>query len=203
MTSKSTAKKTSNKTSKKTPKKTQKEIKIIDTTSYGKLDCSSAVWDKANKIPGKDPNIWRKDSMGVTIKFAYLSSKTSKYAWNIDHIIPKTRGGSDLLSNLQPLNRIDNIRFSNKLTRDKPNYCKREHFNMVLEQRGIAPKKDQSVTLKIGCILYARQSPTGYNWNRAQIIYANKKEDKVIVYWIDNKYEDDLPYDSILFDKTL
>ena len=176
----------------------------MDTTSYGRKDCAITVWSNAIKIPGKNPNIWRKDDMGIMIKFNDLNSVTSKYAWNIDHIIPITRGGSNHLDNLQPLNRKDNIRFSNKLTRDNPKYCKRIHHNLLLEKRGIIkPKKDQSVILEIGSMVYARQSPTSYNWNLVKILYTNKKEDKVIVYWIDNKYEDDLLYDSLLFDTNL
>ena len=179
----------------RTNKKIRNNKKNMDTTSYGRKDCAITVWSNAIKIPGKNPNIWRKDDMGIMIKFNDLNSVTSKYAWNIDHIIPITRGGSNHLDNLQPLNRKDNIRFSNKLTRDKPKYCKRIHHNLLLEKRGIIkPKKDQSVILEIGSMVYARQSPTSYNWNLVKILYTNKKEDKVIVYWIDNKYDDDLLY---------
>lgn len=60
------------------------------------------VWDKAREIRGKNPNTYRRDPYGNTL---YKSSygKSTNMGWEIDHIKPKSRGGSDGLRNLQAL----------------------------------------------------------------------------------------------------
>jgi 5-methylcytosine-specific restriction endonuclease McrA len=60
------------------------------------------VWDKAKKIPGKNPNLYRKDPYDNEIyKAAY--GKNSPKGWDIDHIKPKSKGGSESIRNKQAL----------------------------------------------------------------------------------------------------
>ena len=61
------------------------------------------VWSRASKVRGKDPNKYRKDPYGNEI-YRGSYGKSSPMGWEIDHIRPKSRGGSDRLNNLQALN---------------------------------------------------------------------------------------------------
>ena len=66
-------------------------------------DQKDRVWDKADKVPGKDPEKYRKDPYGNEM-FYDSYGKDSPKSWEVDHIKPKARGGSDATRNLQALN---------------------------------------------------------------------------------------------------
>lgn len=73
-----------------------------------------AVWNKGQIIPGINPSIRRKDSCGAWISWGQYGNRDSDYneGWEIDHITPESRGGSDAITNLRPLHWKNNLRKS-------------------------------------------------------------------------------------------
>jgi 5-methylcytosine-specific restriction endonuclease McrA len=71
-------------------------------TTYNSSRCQDKVWDLAKTIKNQDSNLYRQDPYGNKIcKKSY--GKDTEQGWNIDHIKPSSRGGSDNLRNLQAL----------------------------------------------------------------------------------------------------
>lgn len=62
------------------------------------------VWSKGHAVPGADPALWRKDDHGFVMSYADHGNYQSPYGWVMHHVVPKTRGGTDALFNLQPVN---------------------------------------------------------------------------------------------------
>lgn len=61
------------------------------------------VWSKGRTIPGYDSNLYRKDSCGAWMTKSQYGNVNSEYGWEIDHIKPVAKFGTDDLDNLQPL----------------------------------------------------------------------------------------------------
>jgi len=71
------------------------------------------VWQQGRKIPGKDPDLYRRDAAGnVLYKPSY--GKDSEKGWEVDHKRPVDKDGTDNLRNLQPLQTDENREKSNR-----------------------------------------------------------------------------------------
>lgn len=62
-----------------------------------------AVWNKAKIVPGINQSEWRKDITGAWIQRTKYGDRKSNFGWEIDHIKPVAKYGSDDLANLRPL----------------------------------------------------------------------------------------------------
>lgn len=73
----------------------------------------SEIFGKAKKIKCKNPDRYRKDDFGNIIFFDSYGLN-SEMGWEIDHIKPKSKGGSDNNQNLRPLSTLENRRKGDK-----------------------------------------------------------------------------------------
>ena len=60
------------------------------------------LWEKARIVKGYDATKWRQDFAGAWIQKDQYGIQ-GPFGWEIDHMIPRSHGGGDELSNLFPL----------------------------------------------------------------------------------------------------
>lgn len=71
------------------------------------------IWEKATIVVGYNSNLWRKDQCGAWMYRHYYGAASqgephTSYKWQIDHIKPESKGGSDIVSNARPLQWYNN-----------------------------------------------------------------------------------------------
>ncbi|XP_008239932.1 PREDICTED: uncharacterized protein LOC103338500 [Prunus mume] len=86
-------------------------------------------WEKAEKIRGRDPDRWRRDSLGNTV-FRKLVGCPGCLCHDYDHIVPYSKGGQSTLDNCQVLQATVNrskgnrTEFSRAELIQKSSYCR-------------------------------------------------------------------------------
>ncbi|MCR9171089.1 MAG: HNH endonuclease [bacterium] len=84
------------------------------TNNYGNpRKKKEQVWNKGQKIRGKDPDLYRRDPAG-NVMYKYSYGKATPMGWEIDHSRPRKEGGTNHLNNLRPLNTSLNRGRNNK-----------------------------------------------------------------------------------------
>ena len=74
----------------------------------GNLDAYKEVaWNKADKVPGRNPDLYRQDKC-ENIIYWHSYDKDSDMGWNIDHSKPVRAGGTNHGNNLQALQTSQN-----------------------------------------------------------------------------------------------
>jgi len=93
----------------KSKKGSKSEVKVISVKV-------TKVWDKAKPIRGQDPVVVRQDAYGNKLRYENYG-KSVPSGWHVDHIKPKSKGGSDHIRNLQILQSNLNMKKQDSLVK--------------------------------------------------------------------------------------
>lgn len=66
------------------------------------------AWERARKIEGYDAAMFRKDACGAWIMWSQYGNQDHSFGWEIDHILPVSKGGPDIADNLRALQHQNN-----------------------------------------------------------------------------------------------
>ena len=94
---------------------------------------AARIWEKAEKVEGYNPNIWRKDFAGAWIRKHDYGQRTM-YGWSIDTICPLSCGGKMNIDNLMPIHWRNNICKADNYPSFKSCITSKDNKNIFLVQ---------------------------------------------------------------------
>lgn len=77
-------------------------------TDIAAPDIIERIWQKALKVDGYDPSLYRKDFANAWIARDSYGDCNSSFGWEIDHVYPISLGGDNHFVNLRPMNYRNN-----------------------------------------------------------------------------------------------
>jgi hypothetical protein len=167
----------------------------MSSSNYGRPGCKNAVWNKGKVIKGKDPTKYRNDAYHNEIHYSDHGT-TTPYGWDIDHTIPKAKGGSNDISNLEPVHYSKNRSMGARMD-DKD---KTKWFAALEEYRGIQSNiKATHFKYEIGIQIIAKQTPISKG-ELAEILSIDRRNKKVKIRWIHGDYQENIEMTHSLFD---
>lgn len=67
------------------------------------------IWEKGLKVEGYNPDLYRQDYSGAWISRKAYGDRESILGWEIDHVYPTSKGGTNEEVNLRPINWHNNL----------------------------------------------------------------------------------------------
>ena len=67
------------------------------------------VWQKGLTVEGYNPDLYRQDYSGAWISRSAYGDRDSILGWEIDHVYPLSKGGTNEDINLRPINWRNNL----------------------------------------------------------------------------------------------
>jgi len=146
------------------------------------------IW---NQLPGK--GMKKTDVEGNKIQFKDFGKKCPT-GWQADHIIPRTKGGSNHISNMQPLQWVANIKKSNKL-----DFLNKSIHKYFLELNStLKNKRSRGIRFVAGNTYRVHENSRVIKARIGTIINVEKKS--IQIKW-DDKTQSSVYPDAILFEK--
>jgi hypothetical protein len=71
--------------------------------------CKLVAWQKASPIPNFPPDVWRWDRCGTPIHWFAYGDRSNPHGWEVDHVLPSSRGGLSLAHNVEALHWRNNV----------------------------------------------------------------------------------------------
>lgn len=106
-----------------------------------------SVWNLGEVIFGVNPSMFRKDYAGAMIMRSAYGRRDISMGWEIDHLIPRSKGGTDDIDNLMPIQWENNLKKSDNFPIWQSCVTFRDRSNIYVNNTWLAIKSINGVSL--------------------------------------------------------